>query len=90
MSDLIDRRAALGIIQSVYPGMPRVPWLRKNWKKRYEPYINEEKVIRTLPSAQPEIIMCKNCKHFDFCTMYGCEEDDFLQLCGLQFCRKAR
>ena len=53
MNDLIDRQAALGIIQSLYPGMPRVPWLRKNWQKRYEPYINAEKAIRTLPSAQP-------------------------------------
>ena len=54
MSDLISRQAAIGIIQSLYPGIPRVPWLRKHWQKRYEPYINAEKMIRTLPSAQSE------------------------------------
>ena len=54
MSDLINRQMALEIIQSLYPGMPRVPWLRKNWQKRYEPYINTEKAIRALSSAQPE------------------------------------
>lgn len=63
MSDLIDRQAAIGIIQSLYPGIPRVPWLRKYWQERYEPYINTEKTIRTLPSAQPEIIYCGECKH---------------------------
>ena len=54
MDDPISRQAAIGIIQSLYPGIPRVPWLRKDWQKRYEPYINAEKAIRTLPSAQPE------------------------------------
>ena len=54
MNDSISRQAAIGIIQGLYPGMPRVPWLRKDWQERYEPYINAEKAIRTLPSAQPE------------------------------------
>ena len=52
MRDLIDRQAAIEIIQSMYPGMPRVPWMRKDWRKRYEPYIRTEKAIRNLPSAQ--------------------------------------
>ena len=52
--DLIERQAAIEIIQSMYPGMPRVPWMRKDWQKRYEPYIRTENAIRKLPSAQPE------------------------------------
>ena len=52
MSDLIDRQAAIEIIQSMYPGMPRVPWMRKDWQKRYEPYIRTENAIRELPSVQ--------------------------------------
>ena len=88
MSDLIDRQAAIGIIQSLYPGIPRVPWLRKDWQERYKPYLNAEKAIRTLPSAQPEIIRCRDCKYgkydiFDrgmWCELhpkYDVEENDF-------------
>jgi len=54
MSDMINRNDALEIIQSMYPGIPRVPWMRKDWQERYEPYIRAEKAIRGLPSAQPE------------------------------------
>lgn len=61
MSNLINRNDALKIIQSMYPGIPRVPWLRKDWQERYEPYIRAEKAIRDLPSAQPEIVRCKDC-----------------------------
>lgn len=52
--DLISRQSAIEIIQSMYPGMPRVPWMRKDWQKRYEPYIRTENAIRELPSAQPD------------------------------------
>lgn len=52
--DLISRQAAIGIIQSMYPGMPRIPWMRKDWKERYAPFIRTENAIRELPSAQPE------------------------------------
>ena len=58
MSDMINRNDALEIIQSMYPGIPRVPWLRKDWQERYEPYIRAEKAIRGLPSAQPDCIEC--------------------------------
>lgn len=54
MQDLISRQAAIEIIQSMYPSMPRVPWMRKNWQKQYEPYIRTENAIRELSSAQPE------------------------------------
>lgn len=63
MSDLISRQYAIEIIQSMYPGMPGVPWMRKEWKKRYEPYIRTENAIRELPSAEPDVkpISYKDC-----------------------------
>lgn len=60
MNSLIDRQAAIEIIQNMYPGMPRVPWLRKDWQERYDPYIRVEKAIRELPSAQPEQLCVAN------------------------------
>ena len=57
--ELISRQAAIEIIQSMYPGMPRLHWMLKDWKKRYEPYIRIENAIRELPSAQQWIICSK-------------------------------
>lgn len=76
MSDLIDRQAAIEIMQSLYPGMPRVPWLRKDWQKRYEPYINAEKAIRALPSAQPTIEPERTGRWIEFTAhnAYKCSE----------------
>lgn len=54
MNDLISRQAAIEIIQNLYPGIPRIPLLRKNWEERYEPYIRTEKAIRDLPTAQKQ------------------------------------
>ena len=54
MDDLISRQAAIEIIQSMYPGMPKVPWRTKDWEKQYEPYIRVEEEIKRLPPAQPE------------------------------------
>ena len=52
--DTISRQAAIEIIQSMYPGMPRVPWMLKKWQKQYEPYIRLEEEIKRLPSAEPD------------------------------------
>lgn len=51
VGDMISRQAAIEIIQNLYPGMPRVPLLRKDWAERYEPYIRTEKAIKELPTA---------------------------------------
>lgn len=91
MTDLIDRQAAIEIIQSMYPGMPRIPWMRKDWQKRYEPYIRTENAIRELPSVQPEIIRCKDCK-YNYGFTHGGEfnPDDivctFFDTDGMQYC----
>ena len=64
MSDLIDRQVAIELIHSLYPSAPIMRMNRKRWKKKYEPYIEAEKALEMLPSAQPEIIRCKDCKWF--------------------------
>lgn len=61
MSDYIDRQAVIEIIQSMYPGMPRVPWMLKKWQEQYEPYIRLETEIKALPSAQLTEASCWGC-----------------------------
>lgn len=61
MSDLIDRQAAIAIIRSLYPSMPIMPKNREWWEEKYEPFIETEKALKLLPSAQPET--CEGCKH---------------------------
>lgn len=63
MDSLISRQAAIELIHSLYPSAPIMPMNRKRWKKKYKPYIEAEKALEMLPSAQPEIIRCKDCKH---------------------------
>lgn len=70
--DVISRQAAIEIIQSMYPGMPRVPWMRKDWQKRYEPYIRTENAIRKLPSAQSDIA-----EKLYLCKCYVTDEEGF-------------
>jgi hypothetical protein len=53
MSDLIDRQAAIDAINS-YFGF--------SIEEEYGSAVQE--VINGLPSAQPEIIRCKDCKHW--------------------------
>ena len=73
MNGLISRQKAIEIIQSMYPGMPRVPWMRKDWQKRYEPYIRMENAIRVLPTAElPIKDKCAFCSH---CTNYDVNDD---------------
>ena len=77
--DLISRQAAIEIIQSMYPEMPRIPWMLKDWQKRYEPYIRTENAIRKLPTAEKrgEWIShegyeeCSQCGRFSaFCSKF--------------------
>ena len=54
MSDLISRQAAISHVDDVpyIKDHPNVGLLWKAW-------------IESLPSAQPEITRCKDCKHWD-------------------------
>ena len=65
MSDLISRQAAIELIHTLYPSAPFIRMNRKRWEEKYKPYIECEKALERLPSAQPEIIRCKDCKHYE-------------------------
>ena len=54
MNDLISRQTALEIIRNLYPSEPFMPMNRKRWKEKYKPYIECEKALERLPSAQAE------------------------------------
>ena len=54
MDDLISRQAAIELIHSLYPSAPIMRMNRKRWKKKYKPYIEAEKALEMLPSAEPE------------------------------------
>lgn len=52
MSDLIDRQAAIDAVSN---------WLYDGDDKR-----SVDQLLSELPSAQPEIIRCKDCKYFEY------------------------
>ena len=60
MSDLIDRKAAIDAIDKLHD-KPNA-WLEC-----------AVEAIEKLPSAQPELIQCKNCKHYGYykCKLHG-------------------
>lgn len=55
--DCISRVQALNNIKSLYPEAPRINFMDNlaQWKKKYSQYMECERVIENLPSAQPEI-----------------------------------
>ncbi len=53
-TDCISRQAVIEFIQSLYPSAPIVRWGRELWKEKYKQYIEVEKALEMLPSAQPE------------------------------------
>ena len=58
MDDLIRRAAAIDIL---YNFAGRIADTPGDWYKAFEKY---EYKLKNLPSAQPEIIHCENCKHW--------------------------
>lgn len=54
MDDLISKQAAIELIHSLYPSSPIMRKNRERWKEKYGPYIEIEKALELLPSAQPE------------------------------------
>lgn len=78
MSDLISRQAAIGALKE---DVESEPW------DYYSPY-DAISTIKALPSAQPEIIYCKDCIHHEYETEtlpyclikdygYGWKDTDF-------------
>ena len=64
MQDLISRQAAVELIHTLYPSAPIMRRNRERWEERYKPYIEAEKALEQLPSAEPKIIRCKDCKYY--------------------------
>ena len=58
MCDLISGSDAICAILDLYPDRPVIDFCgaRRKWAEKYKPYIEAEKAIRRLPSAQPELI----------------------------------
>ena len=54
MDDMISRKAAIGLIRSLYPSAPIMRRNRERWEEKYKPYIEAEKALEQLPSAEPE------------------------------------
>ena len=86
MSDLISRQDAINAVIEWYGCEPKDIGIF-------------EKIIEKLPSAQPEIIRCKDCKHFrkwrseesakKFGQIYGCARNVFDCPKPEDFCSKA-
>lgn len=53
--DLIRRKDAIELIRTLYPSKPFMQMNRKHWEEKYKPYIECEKALDRLPSAQAEI-----------------------------------
>lgn len=57
MSDLIDRQEAIDAIMGEPPEAHYPSWYAE--------------IIQNLPSAQPELVRCKECKFYDITHPYG-------------------
>lgn len=56
MSDLISRQVAIDAIHNLYA----IHWSEGSWIDQKDAF----KALNSLPSAQPELIRCKDCKHW--------------------------
>ena len=81
--DVISRQAAIDAMNTRLEDI-KLTWRGKVKKGEIAMYLDMRGVIETLPSAQPEIIRCKDCKHWRQQTNYQgaplsfgfCESDD--------------
>ena len=62
MDDAISRQAVIDLLKQMRKDGDMVPWEGKDVFAR----------IRKLPSAQPEIVMCKDCKKY---IDYRCRDE---------------
>ena len=92
MDDMISRQAAIDALDKVAEMFPyRIPGKTKTYRQYNEAWSDAidaaENALEALPSAQPEIVRCKDCKEFrrwidtDItfcdCTEYEVKADDF-------------
>ena len=90
MSDIISRQAAITL-----PVMPKEhrEYQTYNLDDAYEQgWLDLQKCIEKLPSAQLEIIRCKDCKYGSPNGVYGCRlerynfNDESVRMYGEDFC----
>lgn len=85
MSDLIDREAALNCFHC---------WADKNGDVYTPEEIPEYRAIEALPSAQPEIIRCRECQYWErekpFATSGRCFIWECTERKGSDYCSEAR
>ena len=54
MNDYISRQEALIAIQNLYPGMPFLPSVRKDWREKNDSFIRCEEAIIKLSAADAQ------------------------------------
>ena len=66
MDDLISRQAAIEAIGKFSDEMYRTVEMGATFPTRawFDGMTQAECIVKNLPSAQPEIVRCKNCKHW--------------------------
>lgn len=66
MDDLISRRSAIDAIPQQIKGLGGESWMMTYRRSGYNDCVDAcLDAIRHLPSAQPEIVRCKDCKYRD-------------------------
>lgn len=68
MSDLIDRQAIFKKVEKIRQGLQMMDDTRRASLIMNGMYLCE-KEVRNLPSAQPEIIRCKDCRNNHWCNI---------------------
>lgn len=92
MSDLIDRQQAIDALDRIFDRceeievhLPKGDPDRTGYKM-YPDYMTVWKYLRQLPSAQPEIIRCRNCKFASgdsrICMQFGHSPIGELDFCA--------
>jgi len=78
MSDLIDRRAAIDAL-----GERPMVWMDSDYEiAQRNQYDMDKLAIETVPSAQPEIIRCRECKFLRLTgTVWKCQNRLVMMLC---------
>ena len=79
--DLISRQAAIDAMNTRLEDI-KLTWRGKVKKGEIAMYLDMRGVIETLPSAQPEIIRCKDCKHHFYHDLL---KQDYCEIPNMQF-----
>lgn len=90
MDDIISRQTAIDALEKVAELFPwRVPGNRDTYDSYNEAWQDAldraENEIENLPSAQPDIIQCKDCKYWD--SFPSCSAFSDLHICKYWMCK---